>query len=861
MANTTVEILGGKLDGSVLENAASEATLREIAQVLNGRGVGSQQGGMNQGPLSKAISGVTSTATNVSKTSVNLAKMMFEGNSSMSSYTRTINDGLIKQLPVVGNFLGGIGTTITGTIQQFESWNNTLRGLTGVGATFNNSIIDMMHASVRTYMTLDEFSGVVRQNAPKFLNFGNTITQGIQTYSDLSFNLMRANGPARNTLIQLGYSTQQINQQFINYLDKIYRGVRLETVDRNRVAESFVRYQTNIHNLTAITGKTQERIEKEMEVVTNNQSIRIEMNNLTTDQREQMNSLLTQYSALYGTAGAEMFAAAFNNFAPQTSRATHLHYLNPQLYNDMRSLISTVRSSGTGINNFDETLRNFRRRELRRMIDTYRSNEFLFRAQASGDTRLSAFLEAFEGPLGFITRFGSDVDSITDDQIDDLLRQVDGETANRDALTRSLRDFENMIRDFRVGFYDVIFGENGPLRLLVGPNSTMPNFSVELRNAGRSLGTFVTEIIPKLALFLGRFVTPEGRELFKVELESLMKSLSIRLSYLIMRTFSDDPKFSVEAMQVALQSHDSAMLPVLTDLYARYERSIREFTERMGITMGQGGRGADTADPGYVPPAPPTGGGTTLPPNPAAARPAMIDRTADQGQLGLGGQQNRVTRTIFHHTGGSTLSGAIATLRQRQLSYNYIIDRDGTINQLVQEGRRAWHAGRDNLDSIGVAMVARNDADINEIQLRAAAELQRYLSSRYGYSLTSAQGHGHVDPVNKPGEGMRATEYIRNLMPLPSGAQSQGTLGSLGRAFGNFGPSGKSTVSTNGTPLGQTTFTDLLRDTADVSIRNDIEIANSNLSNLVALLERRLSVGYKIAEAQAKRSGNLLELT
>lgn len=730
----------------------------------------------------------------------------------------------------------------------------------------------MMHASVRTYMTLDEFASTVRNNSTKFLNFGDTITQGIQTYSALAHHLMNAEGPARNTLIEMGYDVQRVNQLFINYLDKVYRGTRLETVDRRRVADSFIRYQTTVHKLTAITGKTSERIEKELEAITNNQSTRIEMNSLNTDQRDQMTALMTHYAAFYGQAGTEMFAAAYNGFTPQSQRATHLHYLNPTIYHEMRRLIRTIRQTDTGINNFEGIMEQYRIREVRRMINTYKSNEHLFRAQAAGDSRLTAFLQAFEGPLGFITRFGNNVDNITDEQISDLLAEVDRETNSRDALTRTVRAFENMVRDFRVGFFDVIFGPNGPLSLLVGPNSTMPDFSAQLQKAGRETGIFVTDVIPKILRFLGRFLTPEGRQLLQTELESMMKNLGIRISYLLMRTFSDDHKWSVEAMNEVLRQHGLEYEAVLADQYARYERSIQELTTRFGIHMGQG-QPRPPSDPGAIPPVPPSGGGT-LPPRPGAPsidpqvqppspgtvpRPAMVDLTGDMGRLGVGGRQRTVRRTIFHHTGGGNVSGAIETLRQRQLSYNYIIDYNGVIHQLVSEGRMAWHAGGDNSDSIGVALVGRNASEApTPAQLQSAGILQRYLSSRYNYPLTSVQGHGDTDPSNKPGEGFAVRDYIRSM---PSGSNSLGTLNSLGRAFGNAGRNGDSVVSSNGKPLGQSSFTDLLKDTADVEIRNDIEIANSNLSKLVDLLEKRISIGYKMLDSQAKRSGNLFELT
>lgn len=51
---------------------------------------------------------------------------------------------------------------------------------------------------------------------------------------------------------------------------------------------------------------------------------------------------------------------------------------------------------------------------------------------------------------------------------------------------------------------------------------------------------------------------------------------------------------------------------------------------------------------------------------------------------------------VMHYTAGPSLQSAIRTLTnpRRRASAHFIIDKDGTIAQLVETGRIAWHAGR-----------------------------------------------------------------------------------------------------------------------------------------------------------------------
>jgi N-acetylmuramoyl-L-alanine amidase len=58
--------------------------------------------------------------------------------------------------------------------------------------------------------------------------------------------------------------------------------------------------------------------------------------------------------------------------------------------------------------------------------------------------------------------------------------------------------------------------------------------------------------------------------------------------------------------------------------------------------------------------------------------------------------QRRPNFVIIHHTGSDTIEQAIRTLTDpaREVSAHYLVGRDGTIYQLVDERARAWHAGK-----------------------------------------------------------------------------------------------------------------------------------------------------------------------
>ena len=67
----------------------------------------------------------------------------------------------------------------------------------------------------------------------------------------------------------------------------------------------------------------------------------------------------------------------------------------------------------------------------------------------------------------------------------------------------------------------------------------------------------------------------------------------------------------------------------------------------------------------------------------------------------------RIDYLVLHHTGGSTLTGALSWLRQQGTSYHELIDNDesATVYQMTPFDMIAHHARGVNANSIGLALV------------------------------------------------------------------------------------------------------------------------------------------------------------
>ncbi|MFP2903681.1 N-acetylmuramoyl-L-alanine amidase [Pyxidicoccus sp. 3LFB2] len=153
---------------------------------------------------------------------------------------------------------------------------------------------------------------------------------------------------------------------------------------------------------------------------------------------------------------------------------------------------------------------------------------------------------------------------------------------------------------------------------------------------------------------------------------------------------------------------------------------------------------------------PPVDGPTKPPPTQGGKfpKPPVISAPSPN-QNERGGKD--IDTIVLHHTASNNGAGDLAWMRnpKSQVSAHYMVDRDGKIYQLVGDEKRAWHAGKGELNgvptdingrSIGIEIV--NDGSgktaFTEAQYKALTQLTGHLKQKYDVPMKNIVGHADV---------------------------------------------------------------------------------------------------------------------
>jgi N-acetylmuramoyl-L-alanine amidase len=142
-----------------------------------------------------------------------------------------------------------------------------------------------------------------------------------------------------------------------------------------------------------------------------------------------------------------------------------------------------------------------------------------------------------------------------------------------------------------------------------------------------------------------------------------------------------------------------------------------------------------------------------------------------------------VTMVVLHYTGMQDAASAIARLAdpEAKVSCHYLVAEDGTVVRMVDEARRAWHAGRShwrgvtdiNSASVGIEIVNPGHEwgylPFPDEQIDAVIRLVADIKQRHAITRGNVVGHSDIAPARKqdPGELFPWGKLARLRLALP----------------------------------------------------------------------------------------------
>jgi len=373
-----------------LDNAATEATLKELLAVMKGQtsalsklsGTAGQAGvnpqaiaaankGLQQmGPAAQAGS-VAGKALGTAFTGLSKGAMLLGGvlgdivaggvqtGKNLMDLAGKMLDGTGKVSDVFGAFkdlpfgIGAVAGLFEKLMQMQEAELEAYRQITKAGVNLGGELSDIRLTALEMGTTLEGFGAIVKNNSTLFAQMGGTVNDGAKSFVTLSKDIR--NSDVGKNLRALGYSIDDINGSTANYLKMTGGRTAEEMKNTKALAASAGAYMTQLDMLASITGQSREQQEKALQEATANAAYESYLQTLDEEGRKKATAAMQNALAVGGKGAADALKSQLMGLPPMTEAAQNFTALLPNAAAGVKDMGNAVSDSSKSLKDVNKS--------------------------------------------------------------------------------------------------------------------------------------------------------------------------------------------------------------------------------------------------------------------------------------------------------------------------------------------------------------------------------------------------------------------------------------------------------------------------------------------------------------------------
>lgn len=326
-----------------LENAATEATLKQLLKAMQGGGGGAGGAGKAKDSLldlakqsghtskeldeleesaDKAGNAMSRGAGHIFNAVKGLAGELLTGGTQISDFTSHIA-GAASAIPIFGGPLASIGQLLVSTI---DNQIQDFRELSAVGVDVGGGLQEFRKIAASTAMDMDSFKDIVINSSEVFASLNLNGGDGVRQFAKLQATLAKSS----NQFTSLGLTMSEVGEFTVDYMKIQARGARFQQMTANQQTNGAKAYILELDRLSKLTGKSRRELADQMDARSQDAAFETYVKTLG-DQEKAVRDTVAFYTAKNKQIGDAVAEMVVTNGAPTTAMGKALLNLNPQL--------------------------------------------------------------------------------------------------------------------------------------------------------------------------------------------------------------------------------------------------------------------------------------------------------------------------------------------------------------------------------------------------------------------------------------------------------------------------------------------------------------------------------------------------
>ena len=254
------------------------------------------------GVMGGIVSGLVKTFTNTASALYSFSASTALGTSTLSGFYAAF-----QNIPIIGRAFGVMSDVLAYQEQLLDFFQQ----MSVQGAGFSGSLSDMRAAASRSFMSMQDFSAVVRENTEIFSNFGGTAMAGINRFVDIQNKMLGPKSDYGNIMAGLGLTAKGTGDMIAYYMKLHSSSSSLSLQTNEQIIKGTIAYAKELDTLSQLTGLNNKDLQKKVEKIQSEEAFENYKRDKSAAQIEYMDTVIKNTVATMGEDAAMQVRSAF----------------------------------------------------------------------------------------------------------------------------------------------------------------------------------------------------------------------------------------------------------------------------------------------------------------------------------------------------------------------------------------------------------------------------------------------------------------------------------------------------------------------------------------------------------------------
>ena len=298
---------------------------KKLTKAISDQGIKYKGLGKDLKEISERFSELDDSLRSVRSSLRTFGSAAYAGTGSISDFTESLRGS-----STILNFVADLGKT-------FDVNAETFRGLSEVGANFNQSVVSMRNAAASAALPLDDFAKLVRDNSTTLAALYGSTTKGAMGIAGLSEALRTEATPE---LASLGFTVDEINETLLTNMDRQRRTGIFDQLTAGQRVQSAKDFAMELDRLAKLTGQQRSELRAQLEQQSSNARFAAFIRKQDDTTSRRLSGFAATVSSVAPQLGEGLQDIIANAGRPVTDAGITLAQNMPELQGTIQSLIA-----------------------------------------------------------------------------------------------------------------------------------------------------------------------------------------------------------------------------------------------------------------------------------------------------------------------------------------------------------------------------------------------------------------------------------------------------------------------------------------------------------------------------------------